>query len=332
MSGWRTALLVTGIILGALAVVDIMAALTKTACPFVYVEDGTGYRFVGEAYSGATSRVTQREDLLPLPSLGLRPRMVLSNEAQETQFTDLLEVVVVDRATGKRAMATHDARLVVVGEARAPRAATDLGGKDVLDLVRDEDGLAWQTDLDAVARRQDASLREGIIVALHHRPAGALWRCNSTPATLRGSTSCSVDSSRSWAIDSKPTRTEPNEPGSREPTLAWREREGVDLRVEVERGKGWERVAVVPTVGPASRRRFAVPMGPATGDEVRVRLSGGVGFWQADRVALVPSSRTALPSGDSLRSARSNGRAPTCVRSSPTRTGATRSWATGATG
>ncbi|MCX5730973.1 MAG: hypothetical protein NTY18_06385, partial [Deltaproteobacteria bacterium] len=77
-----------------------------------------------------------------------------------------------------------------------------------------------------------------------------------------------------------------DKPESRGPTLAWREREGVDLRVEVERGGRWERVAVVPTVGPASLRRFAVPIGTAGGSEVRVRLSGGVGFWQADRVAM----------------------------------------------
>jgi len=46
----------------------------------------------------------------------------------------------------------------------------------------------------------------------------------------------------------------------------WREREGVDLGLDVWRGGGWTRVAVVPTVGPVamrtwpsrSRRRTAV--------------------------------------------------------------------------
>jgi hypothetical protein len=91
VDGWRTAFLVTGIVLGTLLLVAVIVALTKTSCPFVYVDGGDGIRFVGEAYSGATSRATQRDDLLPLPALGVRPKVVLSNEARETQFTDVAE-------------------------------------------------------------------------------------------------------------------------------------------------------------------------------------------------------------------------------------------------
>ena len=286
VSGWRTALLVTGIVLGAIAAVAIIIAVTKTSCPFVYVDDGSGLRFVGEAYSGATSRATQREDLLPLPSLGLRPAMVLSNEARETQFTDLLEVVLVDRAPGTRALATHDAGLVLVREAWAPRSATDLEGRDVLGVIRDPDGQVWQTDLDSVARRPDSPLREGLVVTF---PAPAAGGPLALELDAGNTLWLDVVFGRFFALLGDRLDTyldDTDKPESRGPTLAWREREGVDLRVEVERGGRWERVAVVPTVGPASLRRFAVPIGTAGGSEVRVRLSGGVGFWQADRVAM----------------------------------------------
>jgi len=292
VSGWRTALLVTGVVLGTLAVVALIVALTKTSCPFVYVDDGTGLRFVGEAYSGATSRSTQRDDLMPLPPLGDRPTVVLSNEARETQFTDLLEVVVVDRPPGGRALATHDAGLLLAGDARPPLSAADLEGRDVLALLQEADGRSWQTDLGEASRRPVPPTREGVVLTFA-APAGG------GPVALEldaGNTPwLDVVFGRFFALlGDRLARylDQTDQPDAREPTLAWREREGVDLRVEVERRGQWEPVAVVPTVGPASQRHFAVPLPAHDGATLRVRLSGGVGFWVADRIAIVPVEAT----------------------------------------
>ncbi len=288
LSGWRTALLVTGVVLAAAAVVVLIIALTKTSCPFVYVDGGEGLAFVGEAYPGATSRATQREDLLPLPSLGRAPRLVLSNEARESQFTDLLEVVVVDRAPGRRALATHEAGIVIARPAVPPTAAADLEGHDVLPLVRDADRRAWLTDMDAMARRTDAPSSEGLVLTFAAPPASG-----SVALELDVGNTPWLDLvfGRFFALfgdDLEAYLDETDQPAERAPSLAWREREGVDLRVEVERAGRWERVAVVPTAGPASLRRLAVPLGPAAGPRLRVRLTGGLGFWQVDRVALAP--------------------------------------------
>ena len=294
--GWRTAFLTVGIVLGTLLVIAVIAAITKTSCPFVYVDGGDGLRFVGEAYSGATSRATQRDDLLPLPALGARPKVVLSNEARETQFTDLAELVLVDRAPGRRTLATHDARLLLVGDSRPPLSATDLEGRDVLPLLRDADGQAWQTDLDEVSRRPSPPVREGLLLTFPTPPGGG-------PMALEldaGNTPwLDVVFGRFFALLGEELETyldEEDRPESRAFSLAWREREGVDLRVEVERNGSWERVAVVPTVGPASLRRFAVPLPVTSAPSTRVRLSGGVGFLVADRVALAPVAAADPPS------------------------------------
>ncbi len=294
--GWRTTFLVTGIVLGTLLLIAVIAALTKTSCPFVYVDGGDGLRFVGEAYSGATSRATQRDDLLPLPALGARPEVLLSNEARETQFTDLAELVLVDRAPGRRTLATHEARLILVGDSRPPLSATDLEGRDVLPLLREADGQAWQTDLDEVSRRPSPPVREGLVLSFPTPPGGG-------PVALEldaGNTPwLDVVFGRFFALlgdQLEPYLDETDLPESRDFSLAWREREGVDLRVEVERNGTWERVAVVPTVGPASLRRFAVPLPVTSAPSTRVRLSGGVGFLVADRVAIAPVAATDPPS------------------------------------
>jgi hypothetical protein len=86
-----------------------------------------------------------------------------------------------------------------------------------------------------------------------------------------------------------------DDPASAAGTLAWRQREGVDLSVEVFQAGRWERVTVVSPLGPVALRRVAVPLPPVDPREpVRVRLTGGLGFWRFDEIAL-SELRTADP-------------------------------------
>jgi hypothetical protein len=288
VSGWRTVGLVAGVTVAAVGAFAVLIILTKSSCPFVYADGGDGLRFVGEAYPGATSRATQREDLLPLPPLGDHPALVLSNEAHETQFTDLLEVVVADHAAGQRALATHDAKVLFAGPGRPPRSAEDLEGRDLLPLVREVDGLTWQTDLETAARKVPPPSREGMVLTFASPgplvPAALELEAGNTPwlDVVFGRFFALLGDRLEGYLDRA------DQPESREGALAWREREGVDLKVEVERGGLWERVAVVPSAGPASLRHLAVPLPPTVEPEVRVRLSGGVGFWRVDEAALAP--------------------------------------------
>jgi hypothetical protein len=69
----------------------------------------------------------------------------------------------------------------------------------------------------------------------------------------------------------------------------WREREGVDLIVELRTGDSWRQVAVVPTVGPAALREIAIPLPLEQTNRhghVAVRIRGGLGFWRIDRLGL----------------------------------------------
>src|SRR5262249_51823678 len=79
-----------------------------------------------------------------------------------------------------------------------------------------------------------------------------------------------------------------NEPAARNRIQSWREREGVDLAVEVRTASGWTQVGMVPTIGPASMREVAIPL-PITvnaGDHVEVRLLGGLAFGRFARLGL----------------------------------------------
>jgi hypothetical protein len=278
--------------LGAVALSAVLLALlvvlTKTSCPFVYVDGPDGPVFAGEAYSGATSKAIQRDDLLPLPLLaGPTARLRLSNEARETQLTDRLELVLVDHDPALRALSTPSARPVLVGAATAPIEVRDLEGADVTPLVRADDGLVWSSDLDAAASRATPPSREGLVASFAAPPAG-------TPPVLElrvGNTPfLDVVFSRFYALAGD-RLGELQELGADPKRAAeindWRLREGVDLLVETWRAGRWERAAVVSTPGPASLRTVAVVL-PAfePGAEARVRVSGGIGFWTIDRIGL----------------------------------------------
>lgn len=272
----------------ALLLIMIIVALTKTSCPFVYVEGANGELvFAGETYSGSTGFATARDDLLPLPPLAEGPRrLVLANEAHETQYTDRLQLWLVEHGPETHALSSFDGRVLLAGAATPPLRAVDLDGRDVLPLVRDADDMEWATDLDAAAERRPEVLREGVELRFPAPTAGV-------PPVLEldvGNTPwLDIVFGRAFAVAGghlAELQKESDDPANAPAQREWRKREGVDLRVEVRLGETWAQVAMVPTPGPASRRRLAVPLPVSQEHEVTVRVSGGVGFWRLDRAAL----------------------------------------------
>ena len=284
--------LVLGVALGVGAVVFVLivliALMTKTSCPFVYVEGADGKLvFAGETYSGSTGFATARDNLLPLPPLAEGPRrLVLANEAHETQYTDRLQLWLVEHGPETHALSAFDGRVLLAGAATPPIRAVDLDGRDVLPLVRDADDMEWATDLDAAAERRPEVLREGVELRFPAPTAGVRpvleLDVGNTPWL-------DIVFGRAFAAAGghlAELQKESDDPANAPAQRAWKEREGVDLRVEVKHGGTWAQVAMVPTPGPASRRRLAVPLAVSQEHEVTVRVSGGVGFWRLDRAAL----------------------------------------------
>jgi hypothetical protein len=283
-----TILAAVGVVAALVGVVILIVALTKKSCPFVYVVTAEGPLLVGEAYSGAVTKATQRADLMPFPRLGgKKARVWLANEALETQYTDQLELWLVDHAPELRAVATAAAHPILVGAPLAPTRVTDLAGADVTSLVTAQDGRSWQTDLDRAVTAPEPDLREGLVATFPPPRPGT----RQVLELQAGNTAWMDLVFGRWfalfgnSLDSFLASGE--DPSSAAGALAWREREGVDLSIEVFRAGGWERASVVPPLGPIAMRRVAVPL-PTTdpGEPVRVRLTGGLGFWRFDEIAL----------------------------------------------
>jgi hypothetical protein len=176
---------------------------------------------------------------------------------------------------------------VGVGPSHSPSAAVDTRGADRLAEVSARDNAVWSGDLERAAAQPDPPLREGLAVSFEpfpgERPVLELVAGNTYWldlvfgrffASMGGRLAAYQD--RWGAAEAAPR------------LRAWKDREGVDLRVEVRSGAGWIPVAMVPTVGPLALREIAVPLpeGAAGDGPIEVRLSGGTGFWRVDSVRL----------------------------------------------
>ena len=91
--------IVLGVAAVTVLIIAIVAILTKSSCPYVYVYDGNSFKFAGEIYSGAVYASLERDDYLPLP--GFMPfddkyTVKIANQLPEIQYLNQAELWVVD--------------------------------------------------------------------------------------------------------------------------------------------------------------------------------------------------------------------------------------------
>lgn len=285
---------VVGGVAGAFLALAVIVALTKESCPFVYVDRGRGLELVGEAYPGAAFKSVRRDDLLDLgPVPGTAVRVRLRNEARETQFTDRAELMVIDHEPDSAPVATHDARVLMLGDTAPPLIAR-VEGRDVTSELSRVDGRFWERDVVRAANSSNRPTEDSLVVDLPIRAAGGSGTRQSMAIDLKIGNTPLVDLvfGRFFAAmgqDLGKFVSTGNDATSATRIRNWLTREGVNLRVEVDDGTGFRLVAVIPPTGPAALRRIAVPVQVAAGEErLRVRLSGGVGFWRFDGVGISP--------------------------------------------
>ena len=160
----RTVGLVAAIVVGSLALIAGIVAATKESCPFIYSWDGFKYVFDAEPYGGAITRGLERDDYSELerlvPDKGLY-RLMISNEVAETQYTNLMELIVADYSASRVAM--DDAgKLHTLASTQAPDTAVDETGRDMLPWLRNTDRSIWEAQPE---RNPGAPVRQEIHLA-----------------------------------------------------------------------------------------------------------------------------------------------------------------------
>jgi hypothetical protein len=263
---------------------------TAGSCPYIYSWDGTRYVFEAEPYGGAIAHGLEKDDVSELGQLKEedgRYKLRMTNEVDETQMTNLTELLVVDHPAGTRVVPDVDGKLRTVSAAQNLLSAHDAEGHDLLPWLRSADRLIWEPP----AQADGSGNLQGDIIMTFPKPAGA----KQVKLIANGTTSLwgSMMIKKIVALRGRDVGMfyfALNHSGAvRKRLTAWEEREELyRLKVYVEEPTGWEVRGVLPGTGAFNAMDRIVPLDVShvQGDQLRIRIRPTTGFWALNSFAV----------------------------------------------
>jgi hypothetical protein len=316
VSAARTVGLVAGIAMAAAATVAVVAVSEMNrgsvvvlppgtgCCLFVYSWDGRQYSFDSEAYTAAITRGLERDDYSVLPQLREQDgqyRLMISNDMDETQYTDLLELWVVDHDRGVQPRAGDNGTVHGVTAPLPPLTARDGEGNDLRDWLDKRDQLIWEPE---PAPDRNGSLRREIVLTFPKPPGAREAKLVASATYTLWSGYMAGQMLQLQGRDLPAWYREIDEqPAPRDRLLNWMASDELyALHVEVEETDGWHTRAVLPVAGPftSDERVATLDVSRASGGELRIRLRPPAGFWAFNSFAIdygpeAPLSVTRIP-------------------------------------
>jgi hypothetical protein len=290
----RTVALTVGILVGAFVGTVAIAVATKNSCPFIYAWDGHQYVFDAEPYGGAVSRGLERDDYAELTHLTADHgtyRLLLTNEVNETQYTNQIQLLAVDHAPGIVIKPDEFGHLYAFGSVTPLGSARDQAGRDLTPWLASTDQRVWEP---APVPNPDGSIRQDIRLTFP-RPAGATQAYLITNAgtamwggmMIRDMLALRGDSLVAWY------RAMDHDSAARAAIHAWNLRDELfALKIQVEEPTGWEVRGVIPGGGPflTADRVVALDVSHVLGDSLHLRIRPPSGFWALNSFAVAYSS------------------------------------------
>ena len=286
----KSVLAVLGVAAGVILVTAVIAAATKESCPFVYSWDGNRYVFEAEPYGGAITRGLERDDYGVLPTLRRDEgsyRLMVTNEVNETQMTNLFSLWTVDHEPGLRVVPDEWGGLHTLSRVQHPSSAMDQTGRDLLPWLSADDRRIWEP---LPLADSAGSLRDEVLLTFP-KPAGAtraklvsrtgtaLWGSHMIRAMLE---------LRGTAVDEWYARIDADSLRA-DSVRTWAVREELyGLLLEVEEPDGWRVRGIVPGSGPflAAERVVPLDVSRVVGDSLRIRMRPPRGFWALNYFAV----------------------------------------------
>ena len=170
ISEGRTIALTVGV--AATLVLAAAITLAATGCPYLYSWDGEKFVLDAELFGGSISPGLERQDFAELPGLRASAgtyRLLLADELDETDYTDSLELIVVDHAPGSQVGIDGDGGLHTLNRPRAAAEARDDTGADLRPWLEARDHRVWEAQ---PAKLPPEPLRRTISLTFA-KPAGA---------------------------------------------------------------------------------------------------------------------------------------------------------------
>jgi hypothetical protein len=264
----------------------LIMLFSGNSCPFIYTWNGEAYEFAGEIYSGAVYPPLERHDYLFLPGLVEEDgeyRLKISNQLQEVQHTNLLELMVFDHPADQEVLVDKYGAGHIISKAMNPVTATSLRGEDLLPLIEKDDDLIYLGSDPS----KDPPLLDGIDLT-----------CDIPPGTKKASLVISAKNSywldfvyqnfREMLGASYNMWMKKQQDGDPEQMENWSLSQNIPLSVYLYKDGEWVFCDYFNTVGPMAFKKDILEL-DLTGFEkgpLRIKLESGSYFWEIDYVGV----------------------------------------------
>ncbi len=275
-----------GYTVGALAVVGIIVALTKSSCPFVSPYNNNEFSLQGEIYGGAIYPQLSRDDYMPLrmqPTPNGTLQLKISNELKERQYTDFADLIVVTHDKNTKVLSDEKGNLYAIKKPQSPLDARMGNGQDALaPLMQKDDNSILYFD-DTLATNAN-----NFVITEFDKPVDA----RKVKLVLAIKNSYWLDylyGEMAKGFGSYyPTFIKKQNKTPVSKLLHWAKDQQLPLTVSIEKNAAWEKVAEVTTIGPLATREIVVPVDVSNikGNSIKIKLSSGFMFWEIDYAAI----------------------------------------------
>lgn len=282
-----------GAVAGTLGIFTLIILLTKESCPFIYSFNGEEYIFDAEPYGGATCEALKRTEwcgLEHLKEINGQYKVKITNEVDETQYTDELKLVVIDHPKGVKVVPDESGEIYTVSQPFIPIHATDKKGRDLLAYFSEDDWVFWQTRTEEKDPDSKADLKDELIFEFP-KPEGAAKAkllfngCN----TLWGSQMVK----RFLELRGSSLPDFYKEISEFGPAYSWLaywnlKEEFYRLHIRVETENGWQSRGTIAGGGPfvSEDRIYIVDIRDVKGDTLKIKLTPPAAIWKLNYLAV----------------------------------------------
>ncbi len=268
---------------GGLGLLIIVAC--ATACPHVYVYNGETYYFNNSLFTGAIAPQLERDDYKLMPdyfSNSDKYQFYVKNEKEEEQYTDLLELMVVEHEKGTEVYPDQEGNINMVKNPIMPTSIKDDGGKDLSELVGYHDGRAFVFNNSTA--KDFSNVYASFDMPTDKANAKLVMQVKNTEWSgyvYHEFTKLFGTYYDNWVAKNQRKK-------SREEMEADQKRHGLPLVISVKSGDNWVDIEALDLVGSISYNGLAVqlPQELLKGDKLEVRVRSGFLFWKLDYLAL----------------------------------------------
>jgi len=259
------------------------------SCPTIYACDGENYSLQAECFSYSICAMAENADLDRIDrgqALNSEYRIKITNEALETHYINLMQLLYVDHKMAVEAFPTDDQDIVLLGPENLIEDARDKNGLEIMDRIGERDNIWYQSDSSTLTHLTSEVIEDWIELRIR-KPAAAsrivlAFRLRNTLFNTVFFYDVMLRSAGLRSLDWMAGR-------DMNPLYAWQfnnwYRDHFGLKIQIRDGREFETVHWVGDCGPIAWRQCAVNLDVPGEEYVRIRLAFLPDNWMIDWVS-----------------------------------------------